>query len=77
MNNSNAMHAARQTFIQIESSEKVKHTLTHQIRTSGDYAYTAGDLVLYKAEVVNIGMVQEQLQVKMENKFWLNMVPTT
>lgn len=40
MDNSNAMHAARQTFIQIESSEKVKHTLTHQIKTSGDYAYT-------------------------------------
>ena len=34
--NLNAMHAARQAFIQIESSEKVKHAYTHQIRTSGD-----------------------------------------
>ena len=44
----NAMHAARQAFIQSESSEKVTHALTHQIRTSGDDTYTTEDLVLYK-----------------------------
>ena len=46
--NLNAMHAARQAFIQNESSEKGKHALTHQIRTSGDDTYTIGDLVFYK-----------------------------
>ena len=46
--NLNAMHAARQSFIQNESSEKVKCALTHQIRTSGDDTYTPGDLVFYK-----------------------------
>ena len=44
----NAIHAARQAFIQNESSEKVKCALTHQIRTSGDDTYTTGDLVFYK-----------------------------
>ena len=46
--NSNGMHTARQAFIQNESSEKIKRALTHQIRTSGDDAYTTIDLVLYK-----------------------------
>ena len=48
VDNLNVMYAARQIFIQIESSEKVKRALTHQIRTSGDDTYTTGDLVFYK-----------------------------
>ena len=46
--NSNAMHTARQAFIQNESSENIKRALTNQIRTSGDDTYTTRDLVLYK-----------------------------
>ena len=46
--NLDAMHAARQAFTQNESSEKVKHALIHQIRTSGDDTYTTGDLVFYE-----------------------------
>ena len=46
--NLNAMCEARQAFIQNQSSDKVKHALTHQIRTSGDDIYTTGDLVFYK-----------------------------
>ena len=49
--NLNAMHAARQAFIQNESSEKVKHALTHQIKTLGDDTYITGDLVFYKTEI--------------------------
>ena len=30
--NLNAMHAARQAFIQSKFSEKIKHALTHQIK---------------------------------------------
>ena len=45
------MHAARQAFIQNESSEKVKHVLTHQIKTLGDDTYITGDLVFYKTEI--------------------------
>ena len=48
--NLNVMHTARQAFIQNESSEKIKHTLTHQVRISGYDAYTTEDLVFYKRE---------------------------
>ena len=44
--NLDAIHAARQAFIKNESSGKVMHSLTHQIRTSRDDIYTTGDLVL-------------------------------
>ena len=47
------MHAARQAFIQNESSEKVEHVLKHQIKTSGDDTYITGDLVFYKREIIS------------------------
>ena len=46
--NLNAMHAARQAFIQSESAEKLQRALRHQVRTSGDTKYFTGDAVYYK-----------------------------
>ena len=70
--NLNAMQAARQAFIQNESSEKVKRALTHQVRTSGDDTYTTGDLVFHIREYSEqwhgpetaIGQVGKQILVK-------------
>mgnify|MGYP001795813812 CR=1 FL=1 len=71
-NNLNAMHAARQAFIQNESNERLKRALKHQIRTSGDDYYTTGELVYYKRENSNqwhgpgtvIGQDGKQILVK-------------
>ena len=44
------MHAARQAFIQSESSDKIRRALQYQARTSGDVPYFTGDIVYYKRE---------------------------
>ena len=43
----NAMHSARQAFIQNESSEKLRRALLHQVRPSGE-KFCSGDVVLYR-----------------------------
>ena len=48
-NNINAMHTARQAFIQSESSDRIRHALQYQTRTSGD-VYVTGDILYYKRE---------------------------
>ena len=46
--NLQALHKAREAFIQAENSSKIKRALSHNIRTSGDIKYLSGDVVLYK-----------------------------
>lgn len=46
--NLNALHKAREAFIQSENSEKIKRALSHPVRTSGDIKYINGDSVYYK-----------------------------
>ena len=48
--NINAMHAARQAFIQSESSDRIRLVLQYQTRSSGDVCYFTGDIVYYKRE---------------------------
>ena len=69
--NLSAKQAARHAFILNESSEKFKHALIQQIRTSGDEIHTPQETWCFiKEKTVNSGMAQEQLQVRMENRFW-------
>ena len=46
--NLRAMHAARESFIRAESSEKIKRALRHNIRTSNDIRLQNGDSVYFK-----------------------------
>ena len=46
--NLNALHKAREAFIQAENSSKIKRALSHNIRSSGDVKYINGDSVYYK-----------------------------
>ena len=46
--NLNALHKAREAFIQSEHSERIRRALSHNIRTSGDIKYVTGDQVYYK-----------------------------
>ena len=46
--NLNALHRAREAFIESESSEKLRRALNHNIRSSGDIKYITGDRVYYK-----------------------------
>jgi transposase InsO family protein len=43
-----AMRAAREAYIEAESSEKIKRALTHNIRTSCEEHYEQGDKVFFK-----------------------------
>ena len=44
-NNLDAIHRAREAFIVSENSMKIRHALSHNIRTSGDVKYITGDSV--------------------------------
>ena len=46
--NLNALHKAREAFIQTENSEKIKRALSLPVRTSGEVKYFNGDRVYYK-----------------------------
>ena len=48
--NLKALHAAREAFIQAESSAKIKRALNTNTRTYSDQVYTSGDLVYYKRQ---------------------------
>ena len=43
-----AIHKAREAFIQCENSERIRRALTHNVRSSGDIKYITGDSVYYK-----------------------------
>lgn len=45
----NILHAARQAFIQSESSERIRRALRHKVRASGQI-FRHGDIVYYKRE---------------------------
>lgn len=46
--NLNALHKAREAFIESEHSERIRRALSHNVRTSGDVRYVTGDAVYYK-----------------------------
>ena len=43
-----AMHKAKQNFVQAESSEKIQRVLSHKVRSYADVKYSNGDKVFYK-----------------------------
>ena len=43
-----AIHKARESFIQSESSERIRRALNHNVRTSSDKKFLTGDSVYYK-----------------------------
>ena len=45
--NMNAMHVARQKYIEAQSSEKIRRALRHKVRTYADVKYVNGDRVYY------------------------------
>ena len=45
-----ALHVARQAFIQAESSNKIRKALNSNVRSYADAVYSQGDLVLYKRQ---------------------------
>ena len=46
--NMEAMHKARQNFVQAESSEKIQRALRHKVRSYADVKYSDGDKVFYQ-----------------------------
>ena len=49
-NNLDALHKAREAFIQSENSEKIRRALSHNIRSTGDVKYCTGDMVYFKRD---------------------------
>ena len=49
-NSINAMHTTRQAFIQSESSDRIRHALQYQTRTSRGVCYVTRDILYYKRE---------------------------
>ena len=49
-NSINAMHTARQAFIQSESSDRIRHALQYQTRTSRGVCYVTRDILYCKRE---------------------------
>ena len=45
-----AIHKAREAFIQCENSERIRRALSHNVRSSGDIKYLTGDSVYYKRD---------------------------
>ena len=52
-NHLNAMHAARQAFIEPEASEKLRRAIKAKTRVSTAVVYQPGDLVYFKRETSN------------------------
>ena len=46
--NLNALHTARKSFIEAESSSRIRRALSHNVRTYADVTYTSGDIVYYR-----------------------------
>ena len=71
-NHLNAMHAARQVFIESEASEKLKRAIKAKTRGSTAVVYQPGDIVYFKREASNqwkgpgtvIGCENKQILVK-------------
>ena len=51
--NLQALHKAREAFIQSENSDRIRRAISHNTRTSGDTKYITGDSVYYKRETSN------------------------
>ena len=47
-NNLNAMHSARQEFMKVESSERIRRALRHNVREGSAFTVQSGDHVFYK-----------------------------
>ena len=71
--NLNAMHSARRNFIEMESKDKIRRALKHQVRPSSNIEYSNGDKVYYKRlafkewlgpAVVVIGQEVQQVIIK-------------
>ena len=73
----NALHKAREVFIQSENSAKLIHALTHSTRTSNDSIFINGDKVYYIARVIPDGGVPLLFWDRMGNRSSLNMVDST
>ena len=52
-NNLNAMHRAREEFVRLESSEKIRRALRSQTRVHNNIRYLSGENVFYKREDEN------------------------
>ena len=70
--NLNVLHKAREAFIKLENSERLKRAISHNIRTTNDVKYLTGDSVYYKRDKINqwrgpgkvIGQDGQQVLVK-------------
>ena len=70
--NLQALHNAREAFIQSENNERIRRALRHNIRTSGEIKYITGDVVYYKrldskqwkGPAVVIGQDSQQILIK-------------
>ena len=68
----NAMHIARQAFIQSEASDKIKRALTRNVRTATVLPYDTGDKVYYRTHgndkmhgpAIVIGKANKQVYIK-------------
>ncbi len=75
--NLNAMHAARRSFIENESAEKLRRAYRHQIRDNKLQDYQNGDLVLYKRNESDrwmgpgrvLGLENKQINIKHGGSF--------
>ena len=48
--NLEALHSVRKNFIQVESSERIRQALRHNVSTYADESFNNGDPVYYKQE---------------------------
>ena len=70
--NLNALHRAREAFIESERSERISRALSHNIRTSNGTKFVCGDVVYYKRDKIRqwkgpgvvIGQDGQQVLVK-------------
>ena len=58
------MHKARETLIQVESSEKIRRALRHNERSSNSAKFKIGDIVYFKRNGTVIGQEHKQVFIK-------------
>ena len=80
--NLRAIHNARRAFIESENNEKIRRSLLHNVRTSGEIKYVTGDCVYYKRNDSSewhgpgkvIGQIGQQVFVK-HGAFYIRVHP--
>ena len=80
--NLDALHSARCAFIEAENNEKIRRSLMHNVRSSGEVKYVTGDDVYYKRDESQewhgpgkvIGQVGQQVFVK-HGSFYIRVHP--